>query len=349
MATLETSPSGQNAGDLTLNAQRLTLTDGAAIATATFGEGNAGDLTLSVRQLSVGNGSAIVTATFGKGDGGTLTIKDSKLIEVIGTSPDGSFSSGIRADSVGAGKAGTLNIETGQLIVGQGGEVNVSAQGTSNAGEVNINARSIFLDRGTIRATSTSGGGGDINLRVSDIALLRNGSQISTRAGNQPSDRGNGGNMNINAQFVVAVPKENSDIIANAFAGRGGNINITAQGIFGLQLNNTKQPIPVSEITASSQLGIDGTITINSPDVDPSRGLTELPSNFTDSSNQIAAGCPADKGNRFSVTGRGGIRIIPVNICADAPFGKIRAIYPKPNSYPNPPPRHNQVKVTYKR
>src|SRR3712207_8808007 len=38
---------------------------------------------------------------------------------------------------------------------------------------------------------------------------------------------GDGGNININADFVVAVPKEDSDITANAFNGRGGNINIT--------------------------------------------------------------------------------------------------------------------------
>ncbi|MCA1994110.1 MAG: S-layer family protein, partial [Coleofasciculus sp. S288] len=153
--------------------------------------------------------------------------------------------------------------------------------------------------------------GGDINLRVSNIVPLRNGSQISTRAGEKPSHRGNGGNMNINAGFIVAVPEENSDITANANEGNGGNINITAQGIYGLQLNNTKQPLPISEITASSQLGIDGRVDINTPDVDPSRGLTQLPSALSDPSNQIVAGCPADQGNSFTVTGRGGIPYNP--------------------------------------
>ncbi|GAB4189422.1 MAG: hypothetical protein Fur006_30730 [Coleofasciculaceae cyanobacterium] len=513
-----TTPLAKDAGNLELNAERVTLTDGAAIATTTYGSGNAGDLTLSVRQLSIRNGSAISATALGQGDGGTLTIKNSDFIEVVGTSPDGSFSSGIYADSVstgnggaiqintrrlqldngiinastigsgnggnitiraeesvevigsgfnalqqqiidpalegtlspnnfnqgivtitagqgqagnvaietpnfiardggliatttltpptisapgkggnitidasdtialdnallgtgtfnaadagnvylssrnltakggaqaltttfGSGKAGDLtvnisdsielsdpnnsgrllssglfassaqtasgsggdiniNIPQGDLNVRDGAAVSVSAQGTGNAGDINIDARSIFLDKGAITATSASGEGGDINLRVSDILLLRNGSQISTRAGTQPSDRGNGGNMNINAGFVVAVPKENSDIIANAFAGRGGNINITAQSIFGLQVNNTKQPIPVSEISASSQLGIDGAIAINTPDVDPARGLIELPANFTDPSDQIVAGCPVDRGNTFTVTGRGGI------------------------------------------
>lgn len=275
-----TAPSrGQEAGNLTLNADRVTLTDGAGIATATFGSGNAGELTLSVRQLSVRNGSAILTTTLGQGDGGPLTIKNADSIEVIGTSPDGSFVSTIGANSVSTGKAGTLSVD----------------------------ARSILLDRGLIVTSSTSGEGGNINLRVSDNLVLRNGSQISTQAGSQPSDRGNGGNVDIDAQFIVTTPQENSDIIANAFAGNGGTINITAQGIFGLQVNNTKEPLPTSEISASSQLGIDGTININTPDVDPSKGLIELPSNLSHSSNQIVAGCLADRGNRFVVTGRDGI------------------------------------------
>ena len=298
-----------NAGNLILNADQVTLTDGAGIATITTrtATGNAGKLTLSVGQLSIQNGSAVSTTTVGKGDGETLTIKNSESIEVSGTSPDGSFPSSIRADSMGTGKAGTLNIETEKLIARQGGEVTVSAQDTNNAGDINIGARSILLDNGSISATSFSGEGGNINLKVADNLILRHYSQISTRAGSQPSDRGNGGNMDIDAQFIVAIPKENSDIIANAFAGNGGTINITAQGIFGLQVNNTKEPLPTSEISASSQLGIDGSININTPDVDPSKGLTELPSNLSDSSNQIVAGCPAEKGNRFVVTGRGGI------------------------------------------
>jgi len=103
----------------------------------------------------------------------------------------------------------------------------------------------------------------------------------------------------------VAILDENSDIVANAFEGNGGNIDITTQGIFGLQVSD--KLTPNSDITASSQLGIDGTITINTANVDPSRGLTELPFNFTDPSNQIIAGCPADTGNRFTAIGRGGI------------------------------------------
>ena len=116
---------------------------------------------------------------------------------------------------------------------------------------------------------------------------------------------GNGGNMDINSEFITAVPRENSDITANAFAGNGGNINITSQGIFGLQVSD--KLTPNSDITASSQLGINGIVNINTPDINPTRGLTQLPSVPTDPANQIVAGCPSNEEANFVVSGRGGL------------------------------------------
>lgn len=297
-------------GDITINASDTLTLDNSLLSTGTFNAANAGNISLSARQLNARGGAQALTTTFGSGKAGDLTVNVSDSIELIDPNNSGRLlSTGLFASSAqtASGKGGDININipNGELNIRNGAAVSVSAEGTGNAGDINIDARSIFLDKGSITATSTSGEGGNINLRVADNLILRNNSQISTRAGIQPSDRGNGGNINIDTQFAVAVPEEDSDITANAFAGNGGNINITAQGIFGLQVS--EQLTPNSDITASSQLGIDGTVELNTPDVDPSRGLTALPSNLSDPSNQIVAGCPADRGNKFAVTGRGGI------------------------------------------
>jgi large exoprotein involved in heme utilization and adhesion len=140
---------------------------------------------------------------------------------------------------------------------------------------------------------------------------MRRNSLITTTAGTA-GQGGDGGNMKINAQFIVAVPKEDSDITANAYTGRGGNINITTQGIYGLQFR--PRLTPLSDITASSDFGVNGTVQINTPDVDPSRGLANLPTEFTDASNQIAQTCPTGGKfvqNEFIVTGRGGLPSAP--------------------------------------
>ncbi|MEA5628020.1 S-layer family protein [Nostoc sp. UHCC 0251] len=123
---------------------------------------------------------------------------------------------------------------------------------------------------------------------------------------------GNGGNININAGFIVAVKSENSDISANAFTGSGGNVDITVKGLFGIQ--SRSRPTSLSDITASSERGVAGTVELNTPDVDPSRGLIQLPSNLVDASQQIAQGCTPRRGqtaSSFIATGRGGLPLSP--------------------------------------
>ncbi|MEH2360218.1 MAG: S-layer family protein, partial [Nostoc sp.] len=159
---------------------------------------------------------------------------------------------------------------------------------------------------GKLNAESASDNGGNINVN-SYLLLLRRNSQISTNAGTSEKG-GDGGNININSRFIVAVPKENSDISANAFTGIGGRVDITSDGLFGIIPQ--KKPTEKSDITASSQLGVSGEVTINSPDTDPSRGLTQLPSNLVDASQQIAQDCTPRRGknpSRFIATGRGGL------------------------------------------
>jgi len=62
-----------------------------------------------------------------------------------------------------------------------------------------------------------------------------------------------------------------------------------------------------SDITASSQFGVSGTVQINNVGVDPNSGLVELPENVTDPSQQIATGCSNTNSSSFVATGRGGV------------------------------------------
>jgi large exoprotein involved in heme utilization and adhesion len=149
---------------------------------------------------------------------------------------------------------------------------------------------------------------------VRDLLLLRRGGQISAKADNN----GDGGNITINAPngFIVGIASENSDILANANQGSGGQIRINATNIYGLENRTQLSPDPkISEINASSQFGRGGTIVINTPDVDPSKGLVELPLVLTDTLDLIAdTGCAGlastdsdtEKSN-FTITGRGGL------------------------------------------
>jgi large exoprotein involved in heme utilization and adhesion len=53
-------------------------------------------------------------------------------------------------------------------------------------------------------------------------------------------------------------------------------------------------------------------VLLTSPDVDPSRGLVELPETLTDTTQKIAQSpCRQGFGNEFAVTGRGGLPTSP--------------------------------------
>jgi large exoprotein involved in heme utilization and adhesion len=176
----------------------------------------------------------------------------------------------------------------------------------------------VELDTGSrLTASTASGEGGNIALRVQGVLQLRRNSLISAEAGGT----GNGGNIDITAGFIVANPVENSDIIANAVGGRGGRITLTAQGILGLQFRPTLTPL--SDITASSGIGLDGIVTLNVPNTDPNPGATSLPSGIVDTAKLIATSCVARRiqpsQGSFTITGTGDVATQSDDL-ASAPF-----------------------------
>lgn len=237
-------------------------------------------------------------------------ISSTDSVELIGTTRSGSPSI-LSAITLGAGSAGNLTIATGNMIFRDGAAVTVSSEGTGNAGDLEVTARSIRMDnKGKLAASNTLGiGGGNIRLQKLNLLQLRRNSEISTNAGGI----GNGGNINIDTDLLVGL--ENSDITATAVKGQGGNIQITTQGIFGIEPRS--ESTLESDITASSELGIDGVVEINRPDTDPSRGLVTLPEELVDVSGLVAQSCPAGGGNvareesEFMITGRGGLPPTP--------------------------------------
>jgi large exoprotein involved in heme utilization and adhesion len=263
-----------------------------------------GDLTIETGHLSVRDGAQVTASTAGKGPSGNLHITATESVAVIGRSADGQEPSGLTASTETAGDAKNLTIETGHLTVQDGAEITVSSTGSGKAGQLEVTANSVLLDEGQLIAETVSGERGNIILQVEDLLLMRNNSLISAQAFN----KGNGGNIEIKPGLIVAIPTEDSDIVADAQQGNGGKIDITTQGIFGLEFR--RQRTAKSEITASSQFGISGTVNITRLGVDPSQGLAALPANLVDPTNQIDQGCSASGANqesKFTVTGRGGL------------------------------------------
>jgi large exoprotein involved in heme utilization and adhesion len=371
------------AGNITISTARLNVRDGGRIRTNTFGSGQAGaliinasdsivlsgaglvieglvssglssdaqpnstgasgDLTINTPRLFLRGGAQVGVGTFGTGDSGTLTVNASELIDLSGFNREG-VPSGLFASTEGSGSAGSIKLTTQQLNVRNFARVNVSSEGTGSAGDLEVNAGSVLLDRtGQLTASTLSGGGGNIVLNVRNLLLLRNRSFISTSAG-LAGDGGDGGNITINSPngFIVGVKSENSDITANAFTGSGGRVRITAQGIYGLQFR--PNPTDFSDITASSTFGVSGTVTLNTPALDPSRGLTELPENIIDTNRILATSCIVRQGSArgtFFITGNGGLPQRPGTPAAPwFPTGTVQAI---PDEQAGTPPHPDPI------
>ena len=318
----------------------------------------AGDVTINTHQLLVENGAQVSTSTFGAGKGGDLAVNADSL-QIIGTSsPDNQFLSGLFTQvapmTIGGrviratGAGGDVTINTHDLLIENGGQiqaatlsagnagnltvnadtvqfigtvntpsgerrsglvtsanpyatrVNVSSQGTGDAGILNVNARSIYLNNNaTLSADTTSTESNQeqatINISSRDL-ILRRSNITTTGSGNQVI----GGNINIDTAVLAAV--ENSNINADSANFLGGQVKIKTTGIF---------RSPDTQITATgASPELSGTVQINSPDIDPSRGLVQLPTRVVDTSTRIVSSCAAlasAQSSEFFVTGRGGL------------------------------------------
>jgi len=311
-AKISSSTEGQgDAGSVTIRASEIDLIgigflpSGLSAKVLVEATGNGGTVTVDTETLRVRDGAEISTATSGSGNSGSVSIR-AQDIELIGISTNDLFPSSLSAEATetATGNGGSVTVETEQLTLRDRAQINVSNQGIGNAGILNITANNLNLDnQGTLTAETNAGEGGDITLQVPELLLMRRNSLISAEARGE----GNSGNIGINTQFVIAIPEENSDIIASAF--RGGNIEITAQGIFGTEFR--ERLTPLSDITAT------GTVTFNLPDVDPNRGLLQLPTGLVDQTKLIDRSCNAGGAalaSSFIFTGRGGIPPSPLDV-----------------------------------
>ncbi|NER38379.1 MAG: filamentous hemagglutinin N-terminal domain-containing protein [Oscillatoria sp. SIO1A7] len=286
----------------------LGLISGLTVSVGEGGTGNGGNITIDAERLRVVNGGQVRATSLGNGNAGDIILRVDE-IEVTGISDDGEFVSSISALSETDFAAGSIDIKADRLQVSDRGEITVSSTGAGDAGNLNIAADRLDLDRGgRLSSEVQAGSQGNINLST-DSLQLRRGS-ITTNA----SETATGGNIKIDSETVALI--QNSQITADAIQGAGGNISVSTEGIF---------VSPNSSITASSQFGVDGIVEINNPDTDSSQGLVELSQAPVDTKTRIVTGCASALDNSFIVTGRGGIPPNPEEqLIGDRPWTDLR-------------------------
>ena len=345
---VSTTTFGQgNGGAITIKAAENISADGAGQAGLPSGissivfepaTGDSGDIDITTANLSLKQGGAVSASTLGVGDGGAITINASNtifasgsgIIFIDGINIPATPSTGIftGAANSGRGNSADISINTSNLFLTNGAGISTQSLGQGNAGNLSIQADTIALSNGAALFASTPvGAGGNINLQIADNLTLQDNSTISAQA----LENANGGNIEIEADFVIAQPNQNNDIIASAAAeGTGGNINITTNAIFGLESRSSTPPNNTNNIDASSEFGLDGTIQINELEVNPTEALEELPVEVIDVTGLVAQNlCQQGQGSEFVITGKGGTAPSPTQ-ARDGSVSEVDLVEPVP-------------------
>ena len=266
-----------DAGTVNINATETVVLDGGDSEFLTGvtssvqegAEGNAGGVRVTTGSMEVKNGAQLLAVTFGKGDAGTVNINTTETVVLDGG--DSEFST-VVASSVAPGaegNAGGVTITTGSLEIKNGIITAASApKSTGDGGDIYIDSTKVTLTDGSAIAVSSKGqgNGGNIFLSAGDLFLDR-GSEVSAA-----TVSGQGGNMTFNIANLFSL-RNNSPISTTAGGtGNGGNINLSTE--FFLARDD-------SDITANAFEGNGGNISI------ATQGIFSFPNSTIDASSQL--------------------------------------------------------------
>lgn len=323
-----------NSSDIKISARDSVLIQGvnpvnrfvSGIASSSFSAGHAGSIQIETPRLRLFDRGLVEANVYATGDAGNITIDASESVEIGGGSSTADFGSSYIASTaeltdnallrqlfqlplVPTGGSGSVMINTPSLRLFEGGRVSTTNEGGGDAGSLNIAANRLSLDGASLTASTLQGNGGNIVIKGADALTLRNGSVISASAGGQ----GNGGNIDIAADNIVARAAENSDITANAVGNAGGTIMLETSALLGLKVR--PQLTERSDITASSELGaqFSGTVELVQPNTTPDSALAVLPDSQPKPVERLAQGCDVGEA-QFNIAGRGGLPRSPLDL-----------------------------------
>ena len=275
-----------DAGDITITGKSVTL-DTAFIRGRTFAEGTGGDVLISADTIDIGANSRITTSTLtgSSGDAGDITLQggsvfihgDSAIetdtedfglagsVAISGvdillsgasiTSRD--FFSGVGASgNITITADGTATIENGARITTETLAPNTDAIDDSETGgtTITLTAPRLLITSGAAITTQGAGSsGGNINLNSGDVVFISD-AQVATSA---VGGFGSGGNVTVRTPKTLAL--DDGFMLAQAVVGSGGNMSIVSERII-----STEE----SQIDATSQRGVDGTVTLVAADIE---------------------------------------------------------------------------------
>ncbi|NGZ05197.1 MAG: filamentous hemagglutinin N-terminal domain-containing protein [Magnetococcales bacterium] len=302
-----TTSGAGHAGSLSVLAARLEM-DGGMIQAETRSYGDAGQIMMDAGQMEMSNQSRISTTAQSSGQGGDVVMHISELV-MRGASR-------IESSTQEQGSGGTIQIHAVRTRLED--ESAIVANSTlpyalaGRAGSVQLRSSdTLIMNHGTISSSAESGGGGDLEIAVGQMIHLSDSALTTSVRGGD----GNGGNIRVDPRFLIL---ERTQVTANAYEGAGGNVHLQA---------DTLIQDPATRITASSALGIQGTVVIDTPEINATEGLVAVNTGFFDASALMNQQCAARRSGKVStlvVSTPGGLPEMPGDV-RPAGIGQLSA------------------------
>ncbi|HHC24217.1 MAG TPA: filamentous hemagglutinin N-terminal domain-containing protein [Desulfobacterales bacterium] len=292
-SALGKAPDAGDAGDILIEADHAVFENSGGVTASTEGPGNAGIIEMNISRLELDAGASVSSAsenTGGGGDAGSIHIVAENSVSL-------NSHSSITTETVGHGSAGEITLDSPVIRMNNGSFISSAStsltDAAGDAGTITIDTLDLFLENSSaITTRAENAGKGQITITAPGLHRMGD-SEITTsirRGGNDAGD------------IDISPPEwtimNQSKIVANAWEGRGGNIHIATDHFIQSQ---------DSLVDASSALGIDGSVQIESPDEDVSGGLTVLPASLLDATQWMRLPCAArsaEKVSSFVITGK---------------------------------------------
>jgi filamentous hemagglutinin family protein len=196
------------------------------------------------RQISLTDGSVALIQN-SVIPSGNITAKASELLSLTGTTPNGTVRSFFNTESTGVGASGAIQVSTGKLVLGSGGQLSTRAFSSGFAGDIIVNASdsidvlgsspitpTFFSSIYTLNTRVGSGRAGDVDISTKRLTI-RDGGIVTTSS----FGAGPGGNLTLKATDVEVIGKDPvfgspSDLnVATSRTGNAGNMTIDTQNL----------------------------------------------------------------------------------------------------------------------
>jgi filamentous hemagglutinin family protein len=223
-------------GKVSVSASTLTMSDRGIVDAHTVGDSNAGNVEVQAGRLTLTGGAQILarsgvlefkegvltpSGTGGPGRGGDLTVRATEAIVIAGSDSDGNFS-GLFNNTVNKGDTGKLYVSAPVLQIDEG-RINASTLGDGNGGDIDVQVGKLTLQNG-----------GEIITIIGNADPNKEGGFTFIGTGGP----GLSGNLTVKATESISISGRSSRgflsaLATNAFkgSGDGGKLFVSTPGL----------------------------------------------------------------------------------------------------------------------